>query len=56
MSEEIGDIWNYYGGLHVKESGGKYFWSIENYTGHNWEEISGELYRQLLKHNKEKTK
>lgn len=49
MDQSIGTIGNYYGGLSVKEDGGKYFWSIENYTGYNWEEIPKYLYDALLK-------
>ncbi len=51
MSEtiEIGCIGNYYGGLHVKRSGDKFLWSIENYTGHDWEEIPESLYKELVK-------
>lgn len=46
---DIGMIGNYYGGLEVKERNGKYFWSIENYDGHDWEEITKELYDALIK-------
>lgn len=51
MSEEvgIGCIGNYYGGLAVKQEDGKYWWSIENYDGHGWEEIPESLYLELLK-------
>lgn len=48
MAREIGTIGNYYGCLEVKEEGGKYFWSIENWDGHTWEEIHEELYLQLM--------
>lgn len=54
MSEkitEIGEIGNYYGGLAVKQEDGKFYWSIENWDGCYWEEISQELYRALLKHD-----
>ena len=51
MEIEIGNIGNYYGGLSVKEENGQYFWGIENYDGTNWEGISNELYKELLKHN-----
>ena len=46
--KEIGGIGNYYGGLNVKEEDGRYFWSIENYDGHNWEEIPESIYAELL--------
>ena len=44
MSREIGDIGSAYGGLDVKEEDGKFFWSIENYDGHDWDEIPEYLY------------
>jgi hypothetical protein len=47
--KDIGDIGNYYGGLSVKTENGKYYWSIENYNGHGWQEITEELYSALLK-------
>jgi len=48
----IGKISNYYGGLWVKQEGRRYYFSIENYAGDEWEEISETLYNELLKHNK----
>jgi hypothetical protein len=45
---EVGSIGNYYGGLAVKQEDGKYFWSIENWDGYNWEEISEKLFTLLL--------
>lgn len=51
----IGKICNYYGELSVKEEDGKFFWSIENWDGHEWHEISKELYALLLKHDEELT-
>lgn len=50
---KIGKINNYYGGLYVAELNGKYYWSIENYSGFIWEKISEKLYKALLKHNKD---
>ena len=47
----IGTISNYYGGLSAKEVDGKFYWSIENYDGEDWEEIPESLYRELLKFN-----
>ncbi len=44
----IGSISNYYGDLQVKEEDGKYYWSIENWDGHYWEEISKKLYDALI--------
>lgn len=49
MSREIGNIHHPYGGLLVKESGGKYFWSIENQLGEHWEEIPISLFKELNK-------
>ena len=45
---EIGDIGNYYGGLEVKEDEGKFYWCIENWDGHHWNEIPEDLYRSLM--------
>ena len=46
----IGNIGNYYGGLSVKAEEGKHYWSIENYDGHDWQEIPESLYRSLLEY------
>jgi hypothetical protein len=51
MEREIGNIGNYYGGLSVKEEDGKYFWSIENWDGHGWEEIPKSLYDELVRYD-----
>lgn len=53
MNEErtIGRIGNYYGSLSVKQEGSKFFWSIENYDGHVWEEIPQSLYDELIKYD-----
>lgn len=51
MNEEyksIGGIGNYYGDLQVKEESDKYYWSIENWNGHHWEEITRKLYDALI--------
>ena len=37
-------IGNYYGGVAVKDDGGKCFMSVENYDGHHWTEVSRRLY------------
>ena len=47
--KQIGDIGNAYGGLLVREQDGRFFWSIEDVVGDNWEEIPESLYRELLK-------
>jgi len=46
----IGDIGNHYGGLEVRVVNGVYQWSIENWNGHHWEEVSESLVVELLKH------
>lgn len=46
--KSIGQIGNYYGDLQVKEEDGKYYWSIENWCGHSWEEITKKLYDTLV--------
>lgn len=45
----MGDIGNYYGGLHIARLKRKHYWAIENYDGFGWEEIPAALYRELLK-------
>lgn len=51
---EIPNIGNYYGGLHVAEFNGSYYWCIENYDSdlsdiRQYTEIPLELYKELLK-------
>ena len=53
ITENIGSISNYYGGLAVKEVDGKYFWSIENHDGYKWERITKTLYILLRRHESE---
>jgi len=50
----IGEIGNYYGGLFVRKNGNKFEWSIENYSGHDWQEIPEYLYEALIKFEKER--
>lgn len=50
-STTVGDIGNYYGGLEVKQEGGKFFWSIENYDGCFWQEIPESLFTALINFN-----
>ncbi len=47
-SKIIGGIGNYYGKLSVVKHGIKYFWSIENYDGQDWQEITKKLYKTLI--------
>ena len=49
VERDIGSIGNYYGCLAVKVEGGRFFWSIENYDGHNWEEIPKFLFDALIR-------
>jgi len=43
-------IESYYGGLHVKQENGKFYWAIENWDGWDYEEIPESLFIELLKH------
>ncbi len=52
----IGEIGNYYGKLNTKKENGCFYWSIENYSGHYWEEIPESLYKELLTFEKEREK
>lgn len=45
---QVGACGNYYGGIALKKEDGKYFWSIEDYDGNNWYEISEKLFTILL--------
>lgn len=48
---EIGKICNYYGSLSVKVENGVPYWSIENWDGHYWEQITIGLYHSLIEFN-----
>lgn len=48
MQSQIGTIGNYYAGLHVLKDKDKFYWSIENWDGCDWEEITEELYNSLI--------
>lgn len=50
----IGDIKNYYGGLSVKEEGGKYWWAIEDHDGYTWDEIPKSLYEALIQYEEKR--
>ena len=52
---EVGDIGNHYGGLSIRNNNGIYQWSIEDYSGHYWEDISESLVVELLKHEEKKS-
>jgi hypothetical protein len=54
--KRIGEIGNYYGGLYVMESEGKYYWMIEGtHTDFDdldyWSEIDKDLYNSLIAYN-----
>lgn len=49
VERDIGKIGNYYGCLTVKAEGGRFFWSIENWNGHGWEEIPKFLFDALIR-------
>lgn len=55
--KKVGNIGNYYGGLYVQKKENKYYWIIENYDTEfdnleEWEEISENLYNELIGNNK----
>lgn len=51
--KEIGEIGNYYGCLEVKKENRRFYWSIENWDGHHWEEIPKYLYDSLIRFSQE---
>ena len=46
---DVGEIGNYYGNLTVKVKNGNAHWSIENWDGHNWQQIPDYLYFALAR-------
>ena len=52
-TRQIGEIGNYYGGLHIKIDGGRYYWGIEDWDGIAWQEIGFSLYRTLSQYQDE---
>ena len=52
-ARNIGYIGNYYGGLAIKEEDGKFYWSIENWGGHDWDECPEYLFKALTQHQDE---
>ncbi|CAM0039300.1 hypothetical protein VPHK435_0003 [Vibrio phage K435] len=50
MQTEL-NVGNAYGYLTIKEEDDKFYWSVENWSGHYWVEISKELYDCLMKNN-----
>jgi hypothetical protein len=53
-TRQISDIGNYYGCLKVKQEGGEFAWSIENWDGEHWEEIPEYLFVALNRFQDEK--
>jgi len=53
-SKTIGTIGNYYGELEIRKENGKYFWGIYSWGGCNWEEITEELYKALVKYENQR--
>lgn len=50
---DIGGIGNYYGGLTLhKRDDGSFAWSIENWDGHDWQDIPAPLGEALLKYER----
>ena len=56
METTIGTIGNYYGGLSVMKNADKFYWGIENYDGTEWEEITEELYNNLISFEEKRSK
>ncbi|WP_045158718.1 hypothetical protein [Stutzerimonas stutzeri] len=50
---DIGEVGNYYGCLAIKEERGCFYWSIENFDGHNWVPCPEYLFRALSQHQDE---
>jgi len=55
MVRKIGTIGNYYGNLSVMKDENKFYWGIENYNGIKWEEITEELYNNLISFEEKRT-
>ena len=48
---EVGGICNYYGGLLIMRSKGRFYWAIEDYSNTEFEEIPKSLFNELFKYN-----
>jgi hypothetical protein len=48
METRIGTIGNYYGCLYVMKKEDRFYWGIENYDVTDWQEITEELYNNLI--------
>ncbi len=49
---EIGNIGNYYGGLHLLAREGKHYWAVVDWDGYDWDEIPESLYDTLYTYEK----
>lgn len=54
--KQIGTLGNYYSGLYVKYEDERYYWSIHNYDGRQWEEIPEYLFRTLVEYENSRNK
>ena len=50
----IGAVTNYYGGLGVIERGGRFYWTIEDFSGYRCEEIPAYLHEALCRFEDER--
>ena len=53
-TRKIGEIGNCYGDLKVAQQDSRFFWAIENWNGHEWEEIPEYLFVALNRFQDEK--
>ncbi len=51
---EVTGIVNTYGGLHLLDYDGRYFWAIGDYDGFYWDEIPKSLYDEIIQFEKTK--
>ena len=56
METTIGTIGNYYGCLSVMKDADEFYWGIENWDGTEWEEITEELYNNLISFEEKRSK
>jgi hypothetical protein len=60
-NKSIGTVSNYYGGLHVMEKDGEYYWVIEDWQTDlsdlsHWEKCDKELYDALVAYEERRQK
>lgn len=51
----VGKVGKHHNNLYVRREAGKYYWSIEDYDGYEWEEIPETVYRALADFGREKS-